>query len=333
MSRLRPLLASLCLATAVVGCGEKRDVLTLPAAPTPVRVVLDSPVDAALTPLYAALAGGDFTRGGLAVSVSTRPGAALSNLTSGVADVAVVSEPDLLLARDRGAAVVAVGALVRSPLAAIISIAPNRITKVTQLEGKGVAAPGTPLATAELETVLRTAGIASASVGRPTYPDGADPAQILLKRTADAVLGAWNTDALRLAHHRASVIKVDAAGVPTYSRYVLAVRQDEARTRGPLLRTFLQALSTGAATTIATPAATVDQLVAANPDLGRPAELDSLKATLPVISPAPGGSPYGFADQRDWRVFGKWMLSQGLLTRPDDAARALTNEFLPGQGE
>lgn len=333
MRRAPTLLVAACLGPVVAGCGQKRDVLTLPPVPTPVRVVLDSPADAALTPLYAALAGGDFTRGGLAVSVVTRPGAALSNLTSGVADVAVMSEPDLLLARDRGAAVVAVAALVRSPLSAVISIAPNRITKVTQLEGKSVAAPATPLATAELDTVLRTAGVAPDSVGRRRLADGADPARAVLKRTAAAVLGSWNDDAVRLVHHQPTAIKIDAAGVPTYGRYVLAVRQDEARSRGPLLRTFLQALSTGAATTVATPAAAVDQLVAANPGLRGPAELASLKATLPVIAPAAGGDPYGFADELAWRAFGKWMLSQGLLTRPDDAARALTNEFLPGQGE
>jgi ABC-type nitrate/sulfonate/bicarbonate transport system substrate-binding protein len=334
VSAPRPLLASLFAAAAVqAGCGEKRETRTLPATPTPVTVALDGAATAPLAPLYAAIADGDFTRGGLAVSVATRPGAALVSLASGAADFAVASEPDLLRARDRGAALVAVGAIVQSPLDAIVSIAPHPVTKVTQLDGRTVAAPVTPLAAAELDTILRQAGVASSGVHRRDA--GADPPRLLVRHAADAILGDWSFDAVRLglSHHQPQAIKVEAAGVPTYDRLVLVVRQAEARTRGPVLRTFLQALSAGVRTTVATPARAVDRLVAANPGLSRPLELASLQASLPVLDPTPTGSPYGFVDPRVWQRFGRWMLQAGLLTRPDDAARAITDEFLPGQGE
>ncbi len=334
--RAGPLVAALCLATVVGGwgCGEKRETLTLPATPTRVTVALDggAPADAALAPLYAAIAGGDFTRAGLAVTPAPQPaGTALASLTAGRADIAVVSEPDLLTARDHGASVVAVAVLVRSPLTALISIAPHPITKLTQLDGTAVAAPRTPLAAAELDTVLRGAGVAPAGVKR--VDAGTDPAHPLLARTAVASLGSWNADAVALVHHQPSVIKVDAAGVPTYSRYVLAVRLDEARDRGPLLRTFLQALTAGFKATVAMPAPAADQLVAANPGLRRSVARAELKATLPVMGPTGTTVPYGYGDPREWQTFGKWMLAQGLLTQPGDTARALTDEFLPGQGE
>jgi putative hydroxymethylpyrimidine transport system substrate-binding protein len=334
MTRRAPLLAALCLATLVSACGEKRDTLTLPSTPTRVTVALDAAAapDVALTPLYAAIAGADFTRAGLAVAPAVLPaGTALASLTAGTADLAVVSEPDLLLARDRGASVVAIAALVRSPLDALISIAPHPVTKLTQLEGATVAAPQTPLAAAELDTVLRGAGVAPTSVKR--IDAGTDPTRALLARTAAASLGTWNGDALRLAHHQPSVIKVDDAGVPTYSRYVIAVRLDEAHDRGPLLRTFLQALTGGFKAALAAPPLAADQLVAANPGLRRTAARASLKATLPVMGPVSAALPYGYGDALQWRNFGKWMLAQGLLTRPDDTARAVTDEFLPGQGE
>jgi hypothetical protein len=34
----------------------------------------------------------------------------------------------------------------------------------------------------------------------------------------------------------------------------------------------------------------------------------------------------------EWTAYGSWMLRNHLLKRPPNADRALTNEFLPGQG-
>jgi putative hydroxymethylpyrimidine transport system substrate-binding protein len=327
------LVAALCLAAVVAGCGAKRETLVLPATPTHVVVALDAPPQAALAPLYAAIAGGDFTRGGLAVSVVSRPGSALAGLASGASDFAVASEPDLLSARDRGAQLVAIAGLVQSPLDAVISIAPHAISKPSQLGGTTVALPGTPLAAAELDTILRTAGVAPATVRRRDA--GADPTGLLIRKGADAILGDRTTDAvrLRLAHRPPSLIKGEDAGVPPYNGLVLVVRDDEAHHRGPILRTFLQALSAGAASTLSAPDTAAAALLAANPGLSRRVVPASLRATLPVLRPTSASRPYGLVDPRAWRTFGTWMLAHGLLTRPDDAALAVTDEFLPGQGE
>ncbi len=321
------------LAGAVWGCGTKHETLALPAAPTHVVVSLDGPPDAALAPIYAAIGAGDFTRGGLAVSVVAQPGAALAGLAAGTADLAVASEPALLRARDRGAQLVAVGALVQTPLDAIVSIAPRAITRAAQLDGTTVALPSTPIAAPELDTILRTAGVAPAGVHRRDA--GADPAALLVGKRAGAILGDRSIDParLRLAHRTPSVVKVEDAGVPGYNGLVLVVRDDEAHHRGPILRTFLQALSAGARATLAAPAAAAAQLAAANPGLSRRLAPAALAAILPALTPTRAGSPYGFADPRVWSTFGKWMLAQGLLTRTDDAALAVTDEFLPGQGE
>ena len=57
-----------------------------------------------------------------------------------------------------------------------------------------------------------------------------------------------------------------------------------------------------------------------------------VSATLPVFFPADKDEPYGWQDPAQWDAYGKWMQENGLLKRPPNAARALTNEFLPGQG-
>ena len=69
----------------------------------------------------------------------------------------------------------------------------------------------------------------------------------------------------------------------------------------------------------------------ANPDLDRGPAARGVKATLPVFFPA-AGKPFGWLDSAEWARYGDWMYANKLLSRPPNAARALTNEFLPGQG-
>ena len=57
-----------------------------------------------------------------------------------------------------------------------------------------------------------------------------------------------------------------------------------------------------------------------------------MKATLPVFFPKDEEQPWGWQDPRQWDAYGRWMQENGLLKRPPVAARALTNEFLPGAG-
>ena len=57
-----------------------------------------------------------------------------------------------------------------------------------------------------------------------------------------------------------------------------------------------------------------------------------VKATLPVFFPADDEKPWGWQEPQEWDAYGRWMQENGLLKRPPNAARALTNEFLPGEG-
>ena len=75
--------------------------------------------------LYAAQAAGLYEKAGLDVKLQPPPdpSAPLKLLAAGRADVAISYEPELLLARDNGAEnIVAVGALVQTPLTSLISL-------------------------------------------------------------------------------------------------------------------------------------------------------------------------------------------------------------------
>jgi ABC-type nitrate/sulfonate/bicarbonate transport system substrate-binding protein len=318
------------------GCGAKQELLSMPAATQRVVVDLGGPPGAVLAPLYAGGPLGDFARAGLSVTLvpAADDAESLAAVASGTVDIGVASEPDLLAARARGEQLISIGALEQGPLTALISIPPDPIATVAGLAGKVVATDGTALSKAELDTMLRSAGVEASSVR--TTDGTADPGSQLKSHAAAATLGGqWNSDAVELGleHHTPTVIRIERAGVPTFNRYVLVVRLSEARDRGELLRTFLQALTQTVHAEQAAPASAVAALLNGAPGLDGRFELASLEATLPALDPPGSGNPFGYQNPLAWRTFDAWMLTNGLVTVSSDAALAVDNEFLPGEGE
>ncbi len=108
-------LAVLVLALLLAGCGEKEQSTGSTREKEPFTLVLDYFPNADHAGIYAALAAGDFDRAGLDVKIQTPPdpSAPLKLLSAGRADLAVSYEPELLLARDKGAQLVSVAAMVQ----------------------------------------------------------------------------------------------------------------------------------------------------------------------------------------------------------------------------
>ena len=127
------------------------------------------------------------------------------------------------------------------------------------------------------------------------------------------------------------MIRVDSVGVPTYDELVIVARERDLRGRGELVRRFMRALARGHEALRGDLDAGLDPLLAANRDLTRHLQLASLKATLPAFFPS-GARPFGYMDPTQWRSYATWMRDNGLVERAPDAGRALTNEFLPGEG-
>ena len=323
------------LSIAAAGCGEKEE---RPGAPRTQRLdlVLDFYPNADHVGIYAALADRQFARVGLDVRVRTPsdPAAPLKLLAAGETDLAISYEPEVLLARDRGLRVIAVGALVQRPLTSIVALAPARIRRPADLRDKRVGTAGIPYQSQYLKTILERAGVHPNSVDEIDVGFNLVPA--MLSRRVDATLGAfWNYEGveLRLKRRAATVIPVDRAGVPTYNELVLVARQEDIeRDGGARVRRFLRGLTAGYEAARRNPERAVGQLVRANPSLDRRLQLASVRATLPVFFPADRRRPFGYQDRRQWDAYGRWMLDNQLLERNPHAASALTNEFLPGQG-
>jgi putative hydroxymethylpyrimidine transport system substrate-binding protein len=250
-------------------------------------------------------------------------------------DLAISYEPDLLLARDRGQKLVAVGALVQKPLTAIVSIGRRAISDPRQLDGKTIGTAGIPYQSAYLKAILGRAGVDPERVKEVNVGFNLVPA--MLSGKVDATLGAyWNYEAIQLqqARKRPKVIRMENAGVPTYNELVIVARQSDldAKDGGAKVRRFMRALAEGMKALRKDPNTGIDPLLRANKDLDRRLQEASVKATMPVFFPADTSKPFGTMDPAEWAAYGDWMARNRLLRKPPDAGAALTNEFLPGEG-
>jgi putative hydroxymethylpyrimidine transport system substrate-binding protein len=333
--RVLPAVLAVLLVLGLAACGERKEPAAGARSTERVDLELDFFPNADHAGLYTAIGSGEFATAGLDVRPRQPPdpAAPLKLVAAGRADLAISYEPELLLARAKGAKLVSIGALVQTPLTSLISIGSKAITKPAELAGKTVGTAGIPYQDAYLKTILRQAGVDASRV--KSVNAGFDLVRPLIAKKVDAVLGAfWNVEGVLLAADKRDpkILRMDQIGVPTYNELVIVAREQDVRSRGPLLRRFMRALARGHQRLRADVNAGVDALVKANPDLDRKLQLAQVEATLPVFFPADKTRPFGYQDPEQWRRYAAWMADNGLIPNPAIAQRAFTNEFLPGEG-
>jgi putative hydroxymethylpyrimidine transport system substrate-binding protein len=332
---IRRLAALLAVAALVAGCGEREDPEPQPGATERIDLVLDFFPNADHAGLYAAIGTGAFEDANLEVRPQTPsdPSAPLRLLAAGRADLAISYEPEVLLARDKGLKVVAIGAVVQKPLTSLISLGDKAIRDPAQLEGKKVGTAGIPYQSAYLKAILDEAGVDPADVEEINVGFNLGPAMI--SKRVDATLGAfWNYEGVELQRQkrRPTILRVEQLGVPTYNELVVVAREEDARHRGNVLRRFMLALGRGHEALREDAQSGLRPLLEANKDLEAGLQAAVVKATLPVFFPADEDRAFGYMDEREWAAYGRWMAENDLLTRREDPTRALTNEFVPGEG-
>lgn len=335
---LRSLAALLAAAGALAllaGCGEKQE-LAGDVRSEPFEILLDYFPNADHAPIYAARANGHFRDVGLDVEIRapSDPSAPIAQAAAGRVDLAISYEPQVFRARDGGAAVTSVGALVQRPLTSIVSLRRAGVRTPKDLRGKRVGTAGIDYQGAFLRTILAKAGVDPRTVEVQDVGFNLNPA--LLTRRVDAVLGAFfNYEGVELRQQRRDpqIIRVDEAGVPTYDELVFvtsAARLEDSDARGRIRR-FVAAVGRGTRDLERNPEAGLRGLLRANPDLDPRLQRAVVDVTLPLFMP-PRGKPYGWQEPREWEAFAAWMRRNGLLRAKPGEGRAFTNQLLPGEG-
>jgi putative hydroxymethylpyrimidine transport system substrate-binding protein len=335
MNRLLPTALVLVAALGLSACGEKSDPTGAPGKER-ITLMLDFFPNADHAGIYEALRSGEFERAGLDVHIEVPgdPSAPLKLLAAGRTDLAISYEPELFLARDKGADLVSIGALVSEPLTSIIALGQGkaRLRSPADLEGHTIGTAGIPYQSAYLKTILRHAG-ADPAKGHEVNV-GFDLVPAMLSKKVYATLGGfWNYEGIQLERKKRhpSIIRVDRAGVPPYDELIIVARRGEVGRRAATLRRFLQALARAHTSLRADPKAGVEALLEANRDLDPGLQREAVTRTLPAFFPSEAGRPWGWQNLHQWQAYARWMYDNDLIKQPASPA-AVTNDLLPGQG-
>ncbi|MDN6438554.1 MAG: ABC transporter substrate-binding protein [Corynebacterium nuruki] len=259
---------------------------------------------------------------------------AAKEVALGHADLAVSYETDTVIAASQGLDVISVGALIPSPLNALIARKSAGIRTPADLAGKKVAISGLPSQEPSLRYAARQAGIDPDSVRMPNVQQNLN--QALLSDQVDAIYGAYpNIEGVELAEQTdITTLTATQLGIPDAAELVLLAnptRLTEDAAYAGRVRDFLAGTADGQAAALADSAAAVDALTPETKGSYDPETLRKMvDATLAILRK--DGGTFGVQDPAAWARYAGWMRDNGLLDAADgdvDGATVTTNDYLP----
>jgi putative hydroxymethylpyrimidine transport system substrate-binding protein len=324
--------ALLALALGLAACGEKSEDASTESEP--LSLTLDFYPNPDHAGIYLAQKLGYFEEAGLDVSIATPadPAAPLKLVAAGRSDLAISYEPEVVLAREEGLDVTAIGALVNRPLTSMIWLGGSDIKGIGSLRGKTIATAGIPYQDAFLKTILARAKLSPGDVKAVNVGFGLLPA--LLGGSAQAMLGGYsNVEGVDLRQRgKAPVVTpVDRLGVPTYDELVLVANAKKLAEDPEKYRLFLAALERGTDAAVRQPNAAAKAVLEANHDLDPKLTEAEVEATLPLLGARTSGQPYGYMDPDQWQAFAGWMRDNGLIAELPAPGELLSNAYLSGE--
>lgn len=244
----------------------------------------------------------------------------------GMVDFAVLRQPQVVLAEEKGAPIIAVGALEARPTAALIWLKRSGIDGIPDLRGRTIAIPGASFEEDFLQSLLERHGMTldEVKIKRVEY----DLTPALVSGQADAVFGgSWNVEGAALAARglRPVVHRVQSLGFPSYDGQVLVARTHWAARNGPLIRDVMTALARGTAAATEHPRAAarvIEEGGETDLSVTPQAREAEVEATLPLLSETGYMSPSRAEELIDW------MHAEGWIKRAFPASRLLTNDYL-----
>ncbi|MEA2317389.1 MAG: putative hydroxymethylpyrimidine transport system substrate-binding protein [Solirubrobacteraceae bacterium] len=273
-------LAVLALLAAGCGGGDEAAGPSAPARPAAAATIaLDFTPNAVHAPIYAAVREGLDRRHGVRLRIR-EPGSSpnsLALLTSGRVDVGILDIHDLAIARERGVDVVAVGALVQKPLAALI--AQPSIRRPRDLAGRVVGVSGLPSDPAFVRAIVEGDGGDASRIREVTI--GFQAVSSILSRRVDAVPAFWNAEgvALRERGVRIREFRVEDYGAPPYPEVVLVTARRTLERRRAVVDGVVAAIGDGVRSVLARPEPAARQVAQAAGE----ADIDLVRAQLRAL--------------------------------------------------
>jgi putative hydroxymethylpyrimidine transport system substrate-binding protein len=319
-------------AALLAGCGGSDGDETVdkrPQGPREAWITLDWHMGAENVGILMAQERGYFDDLGIEVTVTTPagPNLPIKYVTNRTVEFGVSHLPQLAIARERGAPIVAVASLVPRPTMAMIWLKKSGIDGIADLKGKTVAIPGLPFQEDFLQSLLRRAGLTldDVKVKRVGY----ELVSALASGRADAIFGgSWNIEGAELeARGLGPVItRAQSLGIPAYDELVLMTRADVVSEDPQLVRDVVSAMARGTAAAVEHPESVV-RLIEKSGErdlrLTRKATEAETTKTLPLLSET------GYMDRGQASDLLDWMQEQGFLQRALPTSALFTNGYLP----
>lgn len=292
--------------------------------------MLDFTPNAVHAGIYSALARHLDRANGISLHVIV-PGASTDSiklLEAGRVTFAILDIHDLAIARERGADLVGVMAIVERPLAAVI--AAPRFPTPRSLIGQPVGITGVPSDTAVLDSIVAGAG------GDPhrlrTITIGYNAVADLLAGKVAAATSFWNDEGITLQRERPGfhVFKVDGYGAPPYPELVVCATASEIRHDRSLVQAVVRTLVAGYRFTLSDPTQSAAQLEALVPGLDPALVSAQLDALLPAFR-APDGH-VGELNHAVLERWAQWEARFGIVTRPPDVEAMFDPAFVSAVG-
>jgi NitT/TauT family transport system substrate-binding protein/putative hydroxymethylpyrimidine transport system substrate-binding protein len=282
--RLLLAIALLALASALCGCGSGDEPAGGERAAERVTLSLDFTPNAVHAPIYAAARDGRDRREGVELEIR-KPGPgpdALKLIATGKVDLGVLDIHDLAIAREQGADLVAIAALVGKPLAALIG--QPGLERPRDLEGRTVGVSGLPSDPAFLRAILEHDGADYDSVKQVTI--GFSAVARLLSRRVDAVPAFWNAEgvALKAKGRDVAEFRVEDYGAPPYPEVVLVTSRKTLEAERDTLERTLTAISSGMQATLDDPDRSAREIAAAADSADVELTRAQLDAVMPVFA-------------------------------------------------
>lgn len=284
-----------------------------------VNVVLDWYPNALHAFLYVAIDKGYFEQEGLKVNLQfpSNSNDAISLVAAGKADIGLYYQQDVIITRaNQNVPVKSIGAVVQSPLNAIISLAEKNIASPKDLKGKTIGYSGTELSEALIRSVMKHDGSDSSDVKMVDV--GFELMSSMTTRNVDATIGGLiNHEVPQLQEEGFNVnwFTLEKYGVPSYYEGVFVANDTTINSESEMLTKFLHASKKGFEDVKADPEAALQILLdhqnAENFPLSENVERQSLDILLPLMENA--NAEFLSQDDSRWQENIDWLASEGLI--------------------
>ena len=329
MTRRYPTLAAV-IAAVLIGAFAGGGQQAAAAAKTrTASLMLDFTPNAIHSGIYAALARHFDTANGIRLQVRI-PGQstdAISLLSAGRVDFAILDIHDLAIADAQGRGLVGIMALEQRPLASVI--AQPRFRSPKQLDGQTIGVTGAPSDLAVLRSVVAGGGgkpstLKTITIGYNAVPD-------LVGGRVAAATAFWNDEGIQLSHQKPpfNVFRVEDFGAPSYPELIVCATAAELKRDPALARRLVRTLADGYGYVLKHPLDGERDLESQVSGLSKQAVSQQLAAELPAFLPK-GGGAYGALEPSVLDAWARWETKFGIVKHRPAVATIFDRSFLPG---